>query len=170
MPIQLSMDLDKKLQLEVLFRLEEGSLVFTRMPKRDVISRNAMISGLSQNGYGKEALELFEEIWQDTKPDEVTFMNVLSACSHMGLVERGWVYFRMMFDEFGLVPKVEHYACMVDVLSRAGKLKEAKEFIESETINHGLCLWHILLSACRNYHNYEMGAYVGEKLMELGSQ
>ena len=97
-------------------------------------------------------------------------MNVLSACSHMGLVERGWFYFRMMFDEFGLVPKVEHYACMVDVLSRAGKLKEAKEFIESETINHGLCLWHILLSVCRNYHNYEMGAYVGEKLMELGSQ
>ena len=62
MPVQLCMDLDKKLQLEVLFRLEEGNLAFTRMPKRDVISRNAMISGLSQNGYGKEALELFEEI------------------------------------------------------------------------------------------------------------
>ncbi|EEF52807.1 pentatricopeptide repeat-containing protein At2g33680 [Ricinus communis] len=151
--------------------LEEGNIVFRRMPERDIISWNAMISGLSQNGYGKEALELFEEMrQQDTKPDDVTFVNVLSACSHMGLVDSGWLYFRMMFDEFGLLPKVEHYACMVDVLSRAGKLYEAKEFIESTTIDHGLCLWRILLGACRNYRNYELGAYAGEKLMELGSQ
>ncbi|KAF2310165.1 hypothetical protein GH714_007008 [Hevea brasiliensis] len=151
--------------------LDEGNFVFKRMPERDTVSCNAMISGLSQNGYGKEALDLFEEMRLDgTKPDAVTFVNVLSACSHMGLVEKGWAYFKMMFDEFGMVPRVEHYACMVDVLSRAGKLKEAKEFIESATIDHGLCLWRILLSACRNYRNYELGAYAGEKLMALGSQ
>ncbi|KDP36856.1 hypothetical protein JCGZ_08147 [Jatropha curcas] len=151
--------------------LEEGTLVFRRMPERDVVSWNAMISGVSQNGYGREALELFEEMRREgTKPDDVTFVNVLSACSHMGLVERGWVYFKMMLDEFGIVPGVEHYACMVDVLSRAGNLSEAKEFIESAKVDHGLCLWRILLGACRNYHNYELGAYAGEKLMELGSQ
>ncbi|BBG96631.1 Tetratricopeptide repeat-like superfamily protein [Prunus dulcis] len=120
---------------------------------------------------GPEALELFEEMrLEGAKPDYITFVNILSACSHMGLVERGWIYFNMMSNEFGIGPRVEHYACMVDVLSRAGKLDEAKEFIESATIDHGMCLWRILLSACRNYHNYELGAYVGEKLMELGSQ
>ncbi|XP_004308661.1 PREDICTED: pentatricopeptide repeat-containing protein At2g33680-like [Fragaria vesca subsp. vesca] len=150
--------------------LEDGKLVFRRMPMRDVVSWNAMISGLSQNGQGNEALELFEEMrLGGNEPDSVTFVNVLSACSHMGSVERGWIYFQMMSNEFGIAPRVEHYACMVDVLSRAGKLYEAKDFIESATIDHGICLWRILLSACRNYRNYELGAYAGEKLMELGS-
>ena len=151
--------------------LEDGTLVFRRMPTRDVVSWNAMISGLSQNGCGKEALELFEEMrLEGTKPDSVSFVNILSACSHMGLVERGWGYFKTMSDEFGMDPRVEHYACMVDILSRAGKLKEAIEFTESATIDHGMCLWRIILGACRNYHSYELGAYAGEKLMELGSQ
>ncbi|KAE9609787.1 hypothetical protein Lal_00006657 [Lupinus albus] len=150
--------------------LGDGYLIFWRMPTRDVISWNAMISGLSQNGRGNEALELFEEMClEGTKPDHVTFVNLLSACSHMGLVERGWNYFKMMSGEFNIAPTVEHYACMVDILSRAGKLTEAKEFIESATVDHGLCLWRILLAACKNYRNYDLGAYAGEKLMELGS-
>lgn len=150
--------------------MDEGYRVFCRMPTRDVISWNAMISGLAQNGYGNEALELFEEMrLEGTKPDHVTFVNLLSACSHMGLVEQGWKYFKMMSDEFSIVPTVEHYACMVDILSRAGKLYEAKEFIESAKIDHGLCLWRILLGACKNYRKYDLGAYAGEKLMELGS-
>ncbi|XP_059647610.1 pentatricopeptide repeat-containing protein At2g33680 [Cornus florida] len=151
--------------------LEDGNLIFRRMPARDVVSWNSMISGLSQNGCGREALELFEEMrLEGTKPDYVTFVNILVACSHMGLVERGWVYFKMMSAEFGIVPRVEHYACMVDILSRAGELNEAKEFIEAATIEHDTCLWRILLSACRNYRHYDLGAYAGEKLMELGSQ
>lgn len=151
--------------------LEDGNLVFRKMLVKDIVSWNAMISGLSHNGCGNDALELFEEMLAEgLKPDYVTFVNILSACSHMGSVESGWAYFNMMFDDFGIVPGVEHYACMVDILSRAGKLNEAKEFIESATINHGMCLWHILLGACRNYRNYELGAYAGEKLMELGSK
>ncbi|XVE56233.1 hypothetical protein DITRI_Ditri03aG0221700 [Diplodiscus trichospermus] len=151
--------------------LEDGSIVFRRMPWRDIVSWNAMISGLAQNGQGNEALELFEEmLLEGTEPDYVTFVNILSACSHMGLVDRGWAYFNMMSDKFGIVQRVEHYACMVDMLGRAGKLYEAKEFIESATIDHGMCLWRILLSACRNFRNYALGAYAGEKLMELGSQ
>ncbi|KAK7362645.1 hypothetical protein VNO77_04763 [Canavalia gladiata] len=150
--------------------LDDGYRIFWRMPDRDVISWNAMISGLSQNGRGNEALELFEEMCSEgTKPDHVTFVNLLSACSHMGLVDRGWLYFKMMFNEFNIAPTVEHYACMVDILSRAGQLNEAKEFIESAPVDHGLCLWRILLGACKNYRNYKLGAYVGEKLMVLGS-
>ncbi|XWS24559.1 hypothetical protein CRYUN_Cryun28dG0113000 [Craigia yunnanensis] len=151
--------------------MEDGSLVFRRMQWRDIVSWNAMISGLAQNGNGNEALELFEEmLLEGTEPDYITFVNILSACSHMGLVDRGWAYFNMMSDKFGIDQRVEHYACMVDMLGRAGKLDEAKEFIESATIDHGMCLWRILLSACRNFRNYELGAYAGEKLMELGSQ
>ncbi|KAL3613463.1 hypothetical protein CASFOL_042726 [Castilleja foliolosa] len=151
--------------------LEDGYTVFRRMPARDVVSWNAMISGLSQNGLVFEAIELFAEMQLDgTKPDEVTFVNILFACSHMGLVDRGMKYFELMSEQFGLVPKVEHYACVVDLLGRAGKLDKAKKFIESAKIDHGLYLWRILLSACRNHRNYELGAYAGEKLMELGSR
>ncbi|PIN13147.1 hypothetical protein CDL12_14242 [Handroanthus impetiginosus] len=151
--------------------LDDGNAVFRRMPARDVVSWNAMISGLSQNCFGIEALDLFDEMQMEgAKPDYVTFVNILSACSHMGLVDRGWEYFQSMRDKFGIDPGVEHYACMVDTLGRAGKLNEAKEFIESATIDHGLYLWRILLGACRNHRNYELGAYAGEKLIELGSQ
>ncbi|XP_042504394.1 pentatricopeptide repeat-containing protein At2g33680 [Macadamia integrifolia] len=150
--------------------LEDANIVFRRMPGRDVVSWNSMISGLSQNGRGDEALKLFGEMrLEGTKPDYVTFVNLLSACSHMGLVERGWVYFKLMFEEYGIIPMVEHYACMVDILSRAGKLEEAKEFIDSVPVDHGMYLWRILLSACRNYRNFDIGAYAGERLMELGS-
>ncbi|PSS32800.1 Pentatricopeptide repeat-containing protein [Actinidia chinensis var. chinensis] len=107
--------------------LEDGNVVFKRMPVRDVVAWNSMISGLSQNGIGNEALDLFEEMRSEgTKPDYVTFVNILLTCNQMGLVERGWGYFNMMSNEFGIVPRVEHYACMVDLLSRAGRFKEAK--------------------------------------------
>ncbi|KNA11611.1 hypothetical protein SOVF_133460 [Spinacia oleracea] len=149
----------------------EGNIAFRRMKSKDIVSWNAMISGLAQNGCSEKALELFEEMKSEgVKPDNVTFVNILSACSHMGLVERAWEYFNMISNEFNLEPGLEHYACMVDVYSRAGRLTEAKEFIESATLDHGMCLWRILLSACRNHGHYELGAYAGEKLMELGSQ
>ncbi|XP_042014937.1 pentatricopeptide repeat-containing protein At2g33680-like [Salvia splendens] len=151
--------------------LNDCHSVFRRMPARDVVSWNAMISGLSHHGRGTEALDLFEEmLLEGVKPDYVTFVNILSACSHMGLVDRGREYFQLMSQKFCIPPRLEHYACMVDILGRAGKLQEANEFIESATIDHGLCLWRILLSACRNHRNYELGAYAGEKLMELGSK
>ncbi|XP_021765200.1 pentatricopeptide repeat-containing protein At2g33680-like [Chenopodium quinoa] len=149
----------------------EGNMVFQRMTTRDIVSWNAMISGLAQNECSDKALDLFEEMRSEgVKPDYVTFVNILSACSHMGLVERAWEYFKMISSEYGLQPGLEHYACMVDVYSRAGRLFEAKDFIESATLDHGMCLWRILLSACRNHGHYELGAYAGEKLMELGSQ
>ncbi|KAH9621119.1 hypothetical protein KSS87_008384 [Heliosperma pusillum] len=151
--------------------IDEGRMVFQRMDTKDVVSWNVMISGLAQNGCSDKALELFEEMrLLGVKPDNVTFVNILSACSHMGLVEKGWDYFKMISREFGLEPGLEHYACMVDAYSRAGRLNEAKKFIESATIDHGMCLWRILLGACRNYRHYELGAYAGEKLMELKSQ
>ncbi|KAM1124523.1 hypothetical protein ACFX2B_039439 [Malus domestica] len=118
--------------LKVLLNKESKSMpvpssmgsVLRRMPTRDAITWNAMISGLSQNGRGIEALQLFEEMrLEDARPDYVTFVNLLSASSHMGSVERGWMYFKMMSNEFGIAPRVEYYACMVDVWSRARQVR-----------------------------------------------
>ncbi|TVU00116.1 hypothetical protein EJB05_54484, partial [Eragrostis curvula] len=151
--------------------LEDGMAVFRRMPDRDVIAWNSIISGFSQNGCGNGALDLFEEMkLEGTAPDYITFINVLCACSHMGLVDRGWIYFRSMTKDYGLTPRLDHYACMVDMLSRAGLLKEAKEFIESITIDHGTCLWRIVLGSCRSLRDFDVGAYAGERLMELGTE
>ncbi|XP_048528159.1 pentatricopeptide repeat-containing protein At2g33680 [Triticum urartu] len=150
--------------------LDDGMVIFRRMPHKDVIAWNSIISGFSQNGRGNEALDLFEEMkLEGTAPDHITFINVLCACSHMGLVDRGWIYFRSMTKDYGLTPRLDHYACMVDILSRAGMLNEAKDFIESISIDHGTCLWRILLGACRSIRDFDVGAYAGEQLMELGT-
>ncbi|CAN6250895.1 unnamed protein product [Urochloa humidicola] len=152
-------------------KLEDGMAVFRSMADRDVIAWNSIISGLSQNGCGNDALDLFEEMkLEGTAPDHITFINVLCACSHMGLVDRGWFYFRSMTKDYSLIPRLDHYACMVDILSRAGQLKEAKDFIESITVDHGTWLWGIVLGACRSLRDFDVGAYAGEKLMELGSE
>ncbi|MCL7024278.1 hypothetical protein MKW94_013719 [Papaver nudicaule] len=151
--------------------VDDSKLVFRRMRERTVVSWNAMINGLSENGHGHEALQLFEEMkLNGTKPDNVTFVNILSACSHLGLVDKGWCYFKSMVDDFGIEPELEHFGCMVDLLGRCGKLQEAKIFIESASIDHEQRLWHILLGSCRKYRNFEIGVYAGEKLMELGSK
>ncbi|EES00043.1 pentatricopeptide repeat-containing protein At2g33680 [Sorghum bicolor] len=151
--------------------LEDSMVVFRRMPDRDIISWNSIISGFSQHGRGRDALDLFEEMkLEGIAPDHITFINVLCACSHMGLVDRGWFYFRAMSKDYGLIPKLDHYACIVDILSRAGQLKEAKDFIESITIDHGTCLWRIVLGACRSLRDFDVGAYAGEQLMELGTE
>ncbi|KAJ3677673.1 hypothetical protein LUZ60_003397 [Juncus effusus] len=144
--------------------LADCTLVFRKIPEKDIIAWNSIISAFSQNGRGKEALKLFDEmILEGTKPDNITFVNVLSACSHMGLVDKGWKYFHSMVDEYNLTPEIEHYACMVDILSRAGKLKEAKDFIEKIPINHGMCLWRIVLGACRDEKYYNIGVYAVQK-------
>jgi pentatricopeptide repeat protein len=151
--------------------LEDSMVVFRRMPDRDIISWNSIISGFSQHGRGSDALDLFEEMkLEGIAPDHITFINVLCACSHMGLVDRGWFYFRAMSKDYSLIPKLDHYACIVDILSRAGQLKEAKDFIESITIDHGTCLWRIVLGACRSLRDFDVGAYAGEQLMELGTE
>ncbi|XP_051205187.1 pentatricopeptide repeat-containing protein At2g33680 [Lolium perenne] len=151
--------------------LEDSLAVFRRMPSRDVIAWNSIIGGFSHNGCGNGALDLFEEMkLEGTAPDHVTFINVLWACSHMGLVHRGWIYFRSMTKDYGLTSRLDHYSCMVDMLSRAGMLTEAKDFIESITIDHGTYLWGIVLGACRRMRDFDIGAYAGERLMELGSE
>eukprot|EP01018_Ginkgo_biloba_P019332 Gb_33828 [translate_table: standard] len=142
--------------------------VFDAMSKRDVVSWNAMILGYAMHGCGKEALQLFEQMQNSTtKPNHVTFVGVLSACCHAGLVDDGWQYFGRMSQYYQITPVVEHYCCMVDLLGRAGYLDEALEFIHNMPVKPDAAVWGSLLGACRTYNNIELGERVAEYLFEL---
>eukprot|EP01018_Ginkgo_biloba_P025377 Gb_18462 [translate_table: standard] len=148
--------------------IEDANQVFRIMPERDVISWNAMISGYAQHGHAKEALQLFEQSRQaGIKPDEITFVGVLCACSHGGLVDEGWRYFDSMIQDHYLTPMHEHYACMVDLLGRAGHLDEAEEFINKMPLEPDVVVWGALLSACKTHVNIKLGKRAAEHLFEL---
>ncbi|XP_043702555.1 pentatricopeptide repeat-containing protein At3g26782, mitochondrial-like [Telopea speciosissima] len=106
-------------------------------------------------------------IEEGIKPNDVTFVGVLSACSHAGLISRGWMYFTSMSDVYGVTPKVEHYGCMVDILGRAGYLKEARELISSIPFAPDAIVWRALLGACRMDKNVELAEEAIVNLLEL---
>ncbi|KAL6522869.1 hypothetical protein OROHE_016716 [Orobanche hederae] len=142
--------------------------VFVGIPHRNDVSWNAMITGYSQHGYGRQAIELFEDMKKlQILPNHITFVGVLTACSHVGLVEEGLSYFKSMSEHHGLVPKQEHYACVVDVLGRAGQICRAKAFVESMPIEPDAMVWRTLLSACTVHKNREIGELAGRHLLEL---
>ncbi|KAF2288233.1 hypothetical protein GH714_005194 [Hevea brasiliensis] len=148
--------------------IDDAKREFFEMSEKNEVSWNAMITGYSQHGCGNEAVNLFEEMKQvGALPNHVTFVGVLSACSHVGLVNQGLAYFESMSKEHGLVPKPEHYACVVDLLSRAGRLSQAKKFIEEMPIEPDAMVWRTLLSACIVHKNTAIGEFAALHLMEL---
>eukprot|EP01018_Ginkgo_biloba_P008631 Gb_28772 [translate_table: standard] len=147
--------------------IEDACKVFGEMPTRNVVSWTAMILGYAMHGCGKEALRLFEQMQlSGTKPNNVTFVGVLCACCHAGLVDDGWQYFDSMSRDYHMAPGVEHYCCMVDLLGRAGRLHEAQDFINKMPITPNAAVWGSLLAACRVYMNIELGECVAERLFE----
>eukprot|EP01018_Ginkgo_biloba_P016412 Gb_25554 [translate_table: standard] len=145
--------------------------VFEEMPQRNVVSWTTMIDGYGKHGHAKDAIQLFEQMQESgTKPNHITFVSVLSACSHAGLVDEGWLCFDSMIQRHHLTPKVEHYACMVDLLGRAGQLDEAHHFINSMPIEPGADVWGALLGACRVHDNMELGKLAAERLFELNTE
>eukprot|EP01018_Ginkgo_biloba_P000501 Gb_29077 [translate_table: standard] len=145
--------------------------LFEKLPHRDAISWNAMIAGYGKHGFVKEALQLFEQMKKTgIKPDQITFIGLLSACNHAGLVDEGWHYFESISRDHGIAPIAEHYACMVDLLGRAGRLDEAHEFIKQMPIKPTAEVWGALLGACRVYFNMEIGRLAAEQLIELKPQ
>ncbi|MCI33460.1 pentatricopeptide repeat-containing protein, partial [Trifolium medium] len=106
--------------------IEDADRAFSEIPQRGIVSWSAMIGGLAQHGHGKEALKLFNQMLKDcVSPNHITLVSVLCACNHAGLVNEGKHYFETMEEKFGIKPTQEHYACMIDLLGRSGKLKEA---------------------------------------------
>ncbi|KAK7316941.1 hypothetical protein RJT34_00777 [Clitoria ternatea] len=148
--------------------VEDGCRVFKHMLERDNVSWNAMIVGYAQNGYGTEALDIFRKMLvAGEKPDHVTMIGVLCACSHAGLVEEGRHYFQKMRSELGLAPLKDHYTCMVDLLGRAGLLDEANNLIETMPMQPDAVVWGSLLAACKVHGNITLGKYVAEKLLKI---
>ncbi|KVH88124.1 pentatricopeptide repeat-containing protein At2g13600 [Cynara cardunculus var. scolymus] len=148
--------------------IEDGTRAFRDMAQRDYVSWNAIIVGFAQNGHGFETLELFKEMLASgEKPDHVTMIGLLSACSHAGLVEEGRRHFYSMTKEYGIEPMKDHFACMVDLFGRAGCLDEAKNLIETMPIEPDAVIWSSLLGACKVHGNVELGKFVAEKLMKI---
>ncbi|KAK9270297.1 hypothetical protein L1049_025875 [Liquidambar formosana] len=146
--------------------------VFEEMvSKNDVISWNNMIVGFAKNGYAENALKIFNEMMQThVKPDDVTFLGVLSACSHAGKVFEGRRIFNIMVNYFGIQPRVDHCACMVDLLGRFGFLKEAEDFIDELNFEPDAMIWATLLGACSIHGDDARGRRAAEKLIELEPQ
>ncbi|XP_057825740.1 pentatricopeptide repeat-containing protein DOT4, chloroplastic isoform X2 [Cryptomeria japonica] len=148
--------------------IKDARLVFDNMPHKDVTLWTAMIAGYAMHGYGHEALTLFHQM-QGTciKPDYITFIAILSACNHAGLVGEGWKYFDCMSRDNNIQPSLEHYACMVDLLGRAGHLNDAYDFVKNMPLKPNVSIWGALLGACRSHKNIELGKHVAEHLFEL---
>ncbi|KAK0605205.1 hypothetical protein LWI29_024167 [Acer saccharum] len=148
--------------------LEKALDVFHSVERRDVFVWSSMIAGLAMHGRGRAAIDLFFRMHEaKVKPNAVTFTNVLCACSHSGLVEEGRMFFNQMEPVYGVVPGVKHYACMVDILGRAGLLEEAVEFIEKMPITPSASVWGALLGACKIHENVELAEQACSRLLEL---
>ncbi|OVA15764.1 Pentatricopeptide repeat [Macleaya cordata] len=149
--------------------LNHALQIFKDMPQKNVVSWNAMISALAFHGRAQDAISLFKCMLEEgiVCPNDITFIGVLSACVHVGLVEEGRRWFDLMEPTFGLIPKVEHYSCMVDLLARSGDLEEAWKFIEKMPQKPDAVILGALLGACRSTGNVEIGERVIDLLIEL---
>ncbi|XP_058734662.1 pentatricopeptide repeat-containing protein At5g48910-like [Vicia villosa] len=148
--------------------IEKATQVFERLSKTNVIAWNAIIGGLAMHGKAKDVLDCFSRMERSgVSPSDVTYIAILSACSHAGLVEKGRSIFNDMVSRVGLEPRIEHYGCMVDLLGRAGYLEEAKELITNMPIKSDDIIWKALLGACKMHKNVEIGRHAAEVLMKL---
>lgn len=148
--------------------IKEAQRVFDEMRERNVVSWSSLIVGLAVNGFGKEALEHFKEMEREgLVPSEITFVGVLYACSHCGLVNKGFKYFARMKEEYSIVPRIEHYGCMVDLLGRAGLVKEAYEYIQNMPLEANAVVWRTLLGACTTHGHLGIGEFARSQLEQL---
>ncbi|PHT92101.1 Pentatricopeptide repeat-containing protein, mitochondrial [Capsicum annuum] len=149
-------------------RLRMARNAFNRMKEKNVKSWSALIAGYGMHGRAREALEVFYEmVSAGVKPNYITFVSVLAACSHAGLLDEGWYWFKAMEPRFCIQPGVEHYACMVDLLGRAGFLAKAYYLLKEMKVKPDFVIWGSLLAACRMHKNVELGEISASHLFEL---
>ncbi|KAF4376729.1 hypothetical protein F8388_025600 [Cannabis sativa] len=148
-------------------RVDTARKVFENMSIRNVVAWNAMLSGLAMHGRGKAVLDLFLHMVKEIKPDDLTFTSLLSACSHSGLVKEGQYYFHNLELLYGIRPKIEHYACMVDLLGRAGHLAEAEVLIRKMPMPPNEVVLGSLLGSCSIHGKLELGERVIKELIQL---
>lgn len=145
--------------------VEASQKAFKELQEPNVVSFNTMISGFARQGNAAKAIELYGEMEKmGIVPNGVTFLALLSGCSHMGLVENSLAFFNIMCQKYNIEPEPEHFACLVDVLGRAGRLEEAYCIIENDG---SVLAWKTLLSACRNYENTKLAEKCATKVMQF---
>ncbi|XWS29865.1 hypothetical protein CRYUN_Cryun24cG0066800 [Craigia yunnanensis] len=145
-----------------------ANTVFSNMVVRDLVSWNTMIGGFALHGHGEAAFQLLKEMNQlGVCPSPVTFTSALSACNHSGLVDEGLRVFGSITRDFQLSPSMEHFSCVVDMLSRAGWLEDAISFIEQMPLKPDKCIWGAVLAAYRAYQNVDVGKIAAEHLIRL---
>lgn len=148
--------------------MEQAQTVFDNLKDKDLALWNVVIAGYGINGNANKALELFEEMQRlGLKPDGFTFIGILMACNHVGMVSVGLKYLNEMQGLYRIEPKLEHYACAVDMLGRAGQLEEALKLVNDIPEEPDTRIWSSLLSSCRSHGNLEMGEKIGKKLLDL---
>ncbi|VVA89842.1 unnamed protein product [Arabis nemorensis] len=129
--------------------IDSATRVYLKMSIRNMITWNAMLSALAQNGRGEEAVSFFNDmVKRGVKPDYISFIAVLTACGHTGLVDEGRYYFALMAENYGIKPGTEHYSCMIDLLGRAGLFEEAESLLERAERRNDASLWGVLLGPC----------------------
>ncbi|WCJ37665.1 Pentatricopeptide repeat-containing protein At3g12770 [Euphorbia peplus] len=147
--------------------VDSARALFDRAQDKDVVIWSSMIMGYGIHGCGQESISLFNDMKQDgISPNDVTFIGLLTACKNSGLVEQGWKLFHQMRD-YGIEPRHQHYACVVDLLGRKGYLDKAYNFIKSMPVEPQVSIWGALLTACKIYRNVSLGEYAATKLFEL---
>ncbi|XP_062086848.1 pentatricopeptide repeat-containing protein At5g42450, mitochondrial [Humulus lupulus] len=148
--------------------MEDSLLVFNKLGEKNIVSWNAVICGYAQNGRGYEAISLFERMQvSGCRPNGVTVLGLLWACNHAGLVNEGYSYFNKARLENPSMLKPEHYACMVDLLSRSGCFRQAEEFIYDLSFDPGIGFWKALLSGCLIHSNVDLGELAAHKILAL---
>lgn len=150
--------------------IDIAKCIFNRMAQKNAVSWTSLMTGYGVHGRGDDAVFVFEAMQEaGLVPDGITFLVVLYACSHSGMVDQGLKYFHSMHKEYGVVAGAEHYACAVDLLGRAGRIDEAWEMIQSMPMKPTAVVWVALLSACRTHAKVELGEYASNRLLELES-
>ncbi|XP_047337171.1 pentatricopeptide repeat-containing protein At4g14050, mitochondrial isoform X2 [Impatiens glandulifera] len=142
--------------------------IFDSMSIRDIVSWTSIIVGMAQHGNAKESLFLYDEmVSEGIKPNEVTFVGLMHACSHVGLVDKGRHLFKSMSKDYGLTPSLQHYTCLLDLYSRSGHLEEAENVLKSMPFEPDEAAWAALLSSCKRHRNHEMAIRIADHLMSL---
>ena len=142
--------------------------VFRKKEGRDTLTWNSIIFGLATHGFAESALKVFDDMLiEGFRPNDVTFLGVLIACAHSGMVDKGLGYFHSMREGHGVEPEMKHYGCVVDLLSRSGDLEKAFEFIEEMPVRPDPVIWRTLLGACKVHGNVGLAEVVSEKLVEV---
>ncbi|GJX81368.1 pentatricopeptide repeat-containing protein [Tanacetum coccineum] len=148
--------------------INDGLSVFKEIADKNIVSWNSMIVGCAQHGYGMWALVLFNRmIRYGVPPDDITFTGLLSACSRSGMLDKGKCIFDFLSHKGSVTVKLEHYACMVDILGRKGKLYKAEELIKSMPMEPNRSIWLSLLSACKMHSNINLAERAAEAIFAM---